>query len=297
MLLDEWYRGRVTYHLVGYLISDSESVIPQLISESESCETKSGFISVLKQRILRFALPGIAGTLSRGRAERSTQIDATLSALTYPERSLRALLLLFNIAILLANKKSSTRFPFRHYKLDAWDIEHITSVSSQMPENISGQKAWTEVMREHFRPFDVAEGGPDTARTAQHLLFDRAEALLQEEPFDSEKFEAYFSDVLNEYSQMPLHDRDDSIGNLTLLDQSTNRSYRNAIFPVKRNRIIEADKASTFVPPGTRNVFLKYYSSNVHEMTFWSSQVQDSYRRAITDALTVFFDGATYATR
>lgn len=297
MLLDEWFQGRMTYHLVGYLISNSESVIPQLISESESCETKSKFIAGLKQRILRIALPGLAGPLSQGRVERSSQIDATLSALTYPERSLRPVLLLFNIAILLANKNSSTRFPFRHYKLDAWDIEHITSVSSQMPENISGQKAWTEVMREHFRPYNLSEEGTDKVSSAQQVLFERAKALLLEEPFDSEKFEVYFSDILHEYSQMPLLDRDDSIGNLTLLDQSTNRSYRNAIFPVKRNRIIEADKASTFVPPGTRNVFLKYYSSNVHEMTFWSSQDQDSYRRAITDALTVFFDGAMYAAR
>lgn len=297
MLLDEWFRGRVTYHLVGYLINNSESVIPQIISESESCEKKSVFITGLKKRILRIALPGLAGSLSRERTERSTQIDAALSALTYPERSLRPVLMLFNIAILLTNKTSSTRFPFRHYKLDAWDIEHITSVSSQMPENISGQKAWTEVMREHFRPYNITEEGLDPARSAQHVLFERAEALLLEEPFDSEKFEAYFSDVLNEYSRMPQQDRDDSIGNLTLLDQSTNRSYRNAIFPVKRNRIIEADKASTFVPPGTRNVFLKYYSSNVHDMTFWNTQDQDSYRRAITDALTVFFDGATYATR
>ena len=152
-------------------------------------------------------------------------------------------------------------------------------------------------MREHFRPYNITEEGLDPARSAQHVLFERAEMLLLEEPFDSEKFEAYFSDVLNEYSRTPQQDRDDSIGNLTLLDQSTNRSYRNAIFPVKRNRIIEADKASTFVPPGTRNVFLKYYSCNVHDMTFWNTQDQDSYRRAITDALTAFFDGATYATR
>ncbi|MCB5301987.1 DUF262 domain-containing protein [Yersinia bercovieri] len=297
MLLDEWYCGRMTYHLVGYLISSNEGIIPQLVNESENCITKSEFIIRLKQRILESALPSLSVSLNRDISLRRTQIDSTLSALTYPDRSLRPVLLLFNIAILLANRSSMSNFPFRHYKLELWDIEHITSVSSQMPENISGQKAWTEVMLEHLRPCAAQNNVTENKISSQQLLFHQADTLLKAEKFDTDGFEDFFSNILKEYTQDPVSDRDDSIGNLTLLDQSTNRSYRNAIFPVKRNRIIQADKTSTFVPLGTRNVFLKYYSRNVHEMTFWSSQDQDDYRSAITETLAAFFEGAMYAPR
>lgn len=298
MLLEEWFYGRETYHLVGYLISNGESIIPQLVTESETCMTKTGFNSRLKLLILRHALPNLELPLSKITNDRRTQIDAVLSSLTYSDTNVRAALLLFNIAIILENRTSTARFPFRYYKLDKWDIEHITSVSSKMPGNLTGQKSWTEVIKEHFRPNGGDdEGNLEKNHTLQHQLFERAKALLLTEPFDSEQFEVFFNDILREYCQAPTHDRDDSIANLTLLDRSTNRSYRNAIFPVKRSRIIAADKALTFVPPGTRNVFLKYYSNNVHEMTFWSSQDQDAYRSAMTDTLTKFFEGVKYETR
>lgn len=297
MLLEEWYSGRETYHLVGYLISNGEGIIPQLISESETCSTKSNFISRLKSRILKSALPGLVLPLSKIIDKRRAQIDAVLSSITYRDTNVRATLLLFNIAIMLENRTSTTRFPFRHYKLERWDIEHITSVSSEMPGHLIAQKAWTEVIREHFRPNINNDGNSGQSLPRQHQFFRRAEKLLLADSFDSEQFEDFFNDILREYCQAPTHDRDDSIANLTLLDQSTNRSYRNAIFPVKRCRIIAADKALTFIPPGTRNVFLKYYSNNVHEMTFWSNQDQDAYRSAMTDSLTTFFDGVRHNAR
>jgi hypothetical protein len=49
---------------------------------------------------------------------------------------------------------------------------------------------------------------------------------------------------------------DNALSNLILLDMGTNRSYKNAIVPVKRRRIIDLDKQRQFVPPATHNVFL-----------------------------------------
>lgn len=51
--------------------------------------------------------------------------------------------------------------------------------------------------------------------------------------------------------------------NLTLLDQRTNRGYRNHIFPVKRNKILEKSGVESFIPLCTKNVFLKFYSKTV----------------------------------
>ena len=93
-------------------------------------------------------------------------------------------------------------------------------------------------------------------------------------------------EIENEYPKEKLSQQDkNKIWNFCLLNASTNRSYGNAIFPVKRQTIIEkdqginkeqkddnqTDKKQTskknviaFVPPVTKNVFLKYYTkSNV----------------------------------
>jgi len=45
------------------------------------------------------------------------------------------------------------------------------------------------------------------------------------------------------------------------LDAETNRSYKNAVFPVKRREILNRDRDGTFVPLCTKNVFLKCYSA------------------------------------
>lgn len=80
----------------------------------------------------------------------------------------------------------------------------------------------------------------------------------------------------------------DSIKNLTLLDSGTNRSYKNAFFPTKRNCIIELDKASTFVPLCTRNVFVKYYSKNDIDSHIWSDDDANAYLEAIKESLKAY---------
>ncbi len=82
---------------------------------------------------------------------------------------------------------------------------------------------------------------------------------------------------------------DDALSNLALLDMGTNRSYKNAIFPVKRMRIIYLDKQGQFVPPATRNVFLKYYSPHAAQLMLWDSTDQQAYSNAITATLQRFF--------
>lgn len=73
--------------------------------------------------------------------------------------------------------------------------------------------------------------------------------------FDNDQFEAIYMRVISHYDPRGDEDVDNSIGNLTLLDSSTNRSYKNAVFPIKRARIITLDKEATFVPLCTKNAF------------------------------------------
>ena len=67
-------------------------------------------------------------------------------------------------------------------------------------------------------------------------------------------------------------DQRDYIWNQVLLDEGTNKSYGNAIFPYKRMRIIKNTTKGIFVPIGTYNVFVKAYSHRMTNMLEWDDK-------------------------
>jgi uncharacterized protein with ParB-like and HNH nuclease domain len=85
---------------------------------------------------------------------------------------------------------------------------------------------------------------------------------------------------------------DDNLGNLTLLDAVTNRSYKNAPFAEKRRIIIERQSKGLFVPLCTMNVFLKVYSKDISNMTVWEDKDKEDYINTITLTFDTFFQKA-----
>ena len=77
----------------------------------------------------------------------------------------------------------------------------------------------------------------------------------------------------------------DTIGNMALLNASINRSYKNALFPIKRMHIKRNDSMGVFVPIATKNVFLKYYSKSIDNMMYWTDADADSYMASIKNTL------------
>jgi|LSQX01.1.fsa_nt_gb hypothetical protein len=86
-------------------------------------------------------------------------------------------------------------------------------------------------------------------------------------------------------------DPDDYLGNLTLLDARTNRSYQNAPFVEKRRIIIDRESKGLFVPLCTMNVFLKVYSDDLSNMEKWSDSDKEHYVQAIETTLATFLQG------
>jgi hypothetical protein len=111
--------------------------------------------------------------------------------------------------------------------------------------------------------------------------------LLSEKIVDASFDESYkkVSDYFNE-SETP--ENIDNISNLALLDAVTNRSYKNAFFPIKRKRIIENDKTGIFVPICTKNLFLKYYSKKFGQAMYWNKNDAIDYLEAIKTTLKEF---------
>ena len=81
------------------------------------------------------------------------------------------------------------------------------------------------------------------------------------------------------------------ISNLTLLDQKINRGYRNHIFPVKRNKILEKSGVESFIPLCTKNVFLKFYSKTVSQMYLWDKNDRIDYFDRMTDEIFYYLSG------
>lgn len=288
MTLEEWFNDRALFHLIGYLVSQGIDLEELFILNQES-ETKYEFRQELIKRIFRLLFVG--GNLSNNSKE---YLQEKLDSLGYESgaRKIRSLLLLFNVASLLANPVTNARFQFDKFKQDCWDIEHIRSVASEMPASRDKQLTWMQNVVDYISEDRVVPSEDAVEQQEKYIqsIREKANGLISAPSFELEQFSALYEQVIEVFDTGDV-DTDDSIGNLTLLDSSTNRSYKNAIFPIKRARIIALDKQATFVPLCTKNVFLKYYSKQVDKMLFWDAKDSQDHQKAMVDILFGFFCG------
>lgn len=268
LTFDEWYRDRDLYHLVGFLVDCGHSVRTLKEKSEEEGLTKTAFRAHLKAKI-------------------RSEVNCQLDELVYGDSRLRRVLLLFNIQTLLSTREADVRFPFDRYKNESWDIEHIRS---QTDREVTGatRREWAEDILEYFtetRDHATArvEGlSDDIAGYVQRLL-----GLLGVEKIDDNLFRSLYIDIAVYFKEGDIFDFD-GIGNLALLDAATNRSYKNAMFPIKRKRIIQNDMNGVFVPICTKNVFLKFYSKKLGEVMYWNGSDADDYVEAIQKVLSEY---------
>jgi hypothetical protein len=277
MTLDEWYRDAKLFHLIGFLISEGESVLA-LIKLSQA-NSKTGFQKRLKQRIQERFMPGSSG---KNRSELESLLREFLEDLEYGTNSakIKSILLLFNVASIIANSKSIVRFRFDYFKKESWDIEHIRSVKSGRPTANVEKRPWLEAVRDYF-----------AATGENQILRQRAEVMLVSRGYTTgNEFDLLYDDILKCFGENESTEAENGVGNLALLDSGSNRGYKNAVFPIKRRRLLQYDQEGTFVPLCTRNAFLKSYSKGAMEkMFFWSAEDQADYREAMMKTLTDFF--------
>lgn len=281
MMLEEWFEDRKLYHIVGFLIQQGMGV--DKIRKLSEQATKSTFERKLRQEIFTKVIGG-AGLDELKREELLEQVSEALDCLQYGRDSqkIRSTLLLFNLATLLESPRSNLRFQFDSFKREDWDIEHVRSVASGRPERHHERLEWLK----------LCLGYLDTQKVENKLRSAIADfmKLSQKDALDT-IFDPLYERVLDFFKENDEEDVDNGISNLALLDRSTNRSYKNAVFAVKRQRLISLDKSGIFVPLCTRNVFLKCYSPQVDNVMFWNSDDRDAYRSVMIETLVNFFAG------
>lgn len=240
----EWFNERELYHKIGYLISSEVINIKELYIESDNF-TKSEFKKYI-DKLIKADLKNI-----------------DLNELQYADsRNVRKILLLYNILTMLSSDKDNSYFPFDLFKNENWDIEHISSIKDKIPEQNIEQ--WLN----DVKPFlDDDDKGKEIKEKINLWYLN-----------NKDNFDILYNMIVDYFNQSIGNDDDvNDLSNLTLLDSSTNRGYKNAVFPVKRKTIIDRDKSGVFIPLCTKNVFLKYFSDYPPKISFWTREDRENY--------------------
>lgn len=279
----EWYDDVHLYHYIGFLITQGYNA-HSLSKEWDKATTKTSFVDSLKTRI--------KGLVTKYPLDYQYDVEGKNKG------NCRPTLLFHNIQSVInrnvvqrENDKYQLsvfyKFPFHLYKLEGWDVEHINSNTTNQEEDQTTRGEWL---------------------TNIYLSVSEENQKKIQEYFsttDKERQDKIFYDIKSHIPTMDnwTPETKNQIWNYTLLDSSTNRGYGNAIFSAKRRIIIGKDKGellkmpkitrdglvmvdankgkSSFVPPCTKNVFLKCYSPSVSENNYWTISDAECYRNDI----------------
>jgi hypothetical protein len=260
-----WFDNRSLYHKIGYLVAIGQH-LGDLV-ELAANRTKSSFEALLDARI-RDELDLSPSDV----AELSYDTDAHLGKCT-------RLLLLMNVETVRRMEYSTERYSFRSHRDETWSLEHI---HAQNAESLTRADQWTEWLRLHAEALADLSGVDEPRRDA---LVDRM--AVARDQVDRQTFQELAREVtalftLLETSNSAGAHSVHSVSNLALLSCNDNSALGNAVFEVKRRRILELDRTGAYIPICTRQVFLKYYTdSHAQQLHFWSAQDRERYLEAM----------------
>lgn len=269
--LQEWHRDPEFFHLVGFattiLSNKSVLTLRRLLGEVRE-QTKSCFAGSLRKSI-------------RTRLVRhDLKLQNFVSELDYDDRQeTLQTLALFNITTLLRTEGNQSRFPFHLYHGNHWDIEHVQSQAGDGLGDEKRQLEWLKSCEDEL----VKEAGPDSRQ-----IRDQIRQFRDKHP--GLAFKSLEGEIRRYFEERDSNESLHGIGNLTLLDRSTNRAYGNAPFVVKRSKVLEADRKGRFILPCTRDLFLKVFSQDPGNLRRWDIEKDGAeHEMAICEALETFF--------
>lgn len=285
----EWYNDLLLYHYVGYLIYYGEK-LNSLYTLWDKESSKENFVSELKKRI-------------KDKIKKCNDLAKQYEIDGPSKTTCKPLLLLHNIqTIINQNNKLKSKeeyklavfykFPYHIFKKEHWDVEHIDSNTTNDLGKTKDQKEW---LKYTILGADLKDN-----------IKEKIKSFIQ-----NKNSEVSFDELADEIEKLttstwanPEQDKN-KVWNFVLLDAGTNRGYGNSIFPAKRRCIIGKDQgksytidddlnvtmndgAIAFIPPVTRNVFLKYYNSSIDNLREWNEKDAIAYKQNILDTLKDF---------
>lgn len=318
--LQEWFDDKELYHYIGFLICIGKSV-NRIYRQWTRYATKSAFRENYLMKAIKESIryKDIENTVYEVDAEVPQEFKGGV------KQNCRPILLLYNLQtvinqnnVLAENKKYREgvfyKFPFHLYKSEDWDVEHIDSNTENKLNDIQSQREWLlnayfGLQGEVFK--EIRKNIKDFFEKFTGKNYEQSEDPDKQKA-RNERFEELRSSIDDINGDIRLSQIEkNKIWNFALLDSSTNRSYGNAIFPAKRRVIIGKDQGkrffpptvdengaiveckvqesqSSFIPPCTKSVFLKYYNAASSDFNTWNKEDAIAYMNNIKDTLKEF---------
>lgn len=251
-LFTDFYNDNEYYHLIGFLNHSSSNLgIAEIVKLSE-LSSKDNFKNKLLDKI-RAIMP----------------TDIFELSYEHDYATIKDLLLLYNI--LITKKSGFIKFPFELYIEQKWSLEHIHAQNTQLltpPQKRNLLENQLVYFKDRNKEFS-----------------EKIEKILNEKKINDHDFDVLQTEIFSLYSNNIL---EHSIQNLALLSVEDNSTLNNNIFPIKRDLVRSLDEKGSFIPIGTKNVFLKYYSENVEQNVSWDISDQISYSKHLKQLLTPY---------
>lgn len=301
------------YHFIGYLLATGDGKIREIFKDTEELG-KSALIKYLHKRILNIA--------------DSIQLDDELTYDKDRKSIKKLLLLVNVLTCEEIVDGAYNRFPFDRYnKIEreragsGWSLEHISAQQSKDPmkspkailawlnetakslANISTlsipeEEEYVEASDDEIDQAEMFDADTEEVEIDTEEVVSAAEQLadlkrridqmrqLPEKGIDIVEFNTLRADTIRLFE--PDGNSVHELANLALLSAADNSSLNNDIFPVKRDRIIELEREGSFIPPCTRNAFLKFYSPADTQPYYWSVQDRRAYLAEINRIIDQF---------
>ena len=298
--LKDMYDDIYCYHYIGFLTYNSNDNTLNSTKEFLALSRKSThseFVEKLKLEIK---------SILRKRHDKITGYTYDKSK----KKDLRLLFVMHNVETILQKYASLhgndklqlqtgfERFPFELLHKQNWDIEHIASNTDADFKNPEDRESWLESIKA-----DLGDKYPTDRVGDLELRYNKTK---KKDDFNvlyktiMRKVDDDIADVIKEDGK----DGKDKmqVGNITLLDSHTNRSYHNALFPRKRRYVIvanglmdiednyEKNISKLYIPPCTLAVFTKAYNKGADlTLNAWTQPDADAYVADMEQKLSFYY--------
>lgn len=298
--LKDMYDDIYCYHYIVFLTYNSNDNTLNSTKEFLALSRKSThseFVEKLKQKIK---------SILRKRHDKITDYTYDKSK----KKDLRLLFVMHNVETILQKYASLhgndklqlqtgfERFPFELLHKQNWDIEHIASNTDADFKNPEDRESWLESIKA-----DLGDKYPTDLVGDLELRYNKTK---KKDDFNvlyktiMRKVDDDIADVIKEDGK----DGKDKmqVGNITLLDSHTNRSYHNALFPRKRRYVIvanglmdivdnyEKNISKLYIPPCTLAVFTKAYNKGADlTLNAWTQPDADAYVADMEQKLSFYY--------
>lgn len=282
LTMKEWFRHPEIFHFAGYIVAYKVNKL-----------TLKDILKLAKEKLKSAFVAKLRNVIADDLLKKSSMKMEEILEWSYENESekVEKVLALFNIGAVLLQSGSSERISFHYLNGERMSLEHIHAQNS---EHLTTKEQWKTWLKDHRESLAIIKHESVRKDECVNLIIKIDEILSRD--FDSKDFRIddcrpVFDAVVQFFSGQNLGISIHDIGNLALLDRDNNSSLSNSVFEVKGRLLKKKMSEGQYLLPGTRNVFLKYYTDSPENLHYWSEKDMVDYRESIVSTLNTLLGG------